>query len=398
MNHITKLLEKVNVNSFKEIQTRNYPAYIGMDTHKDTIVSSIATPGRTQPKHLGTIANDPKKIAIFVKNISTKFNGEVLLFCYEAGPCGYVLYHQITSLGHDCMVVAPSLIPQKSSKRVKTDRIDAQKLARYLRDGSLTSVWIPNTEQEAMRDLVRIRLDFKIQETKAKQQINGFILRNGHIWPREKSRWSKGFYTWLEELKLKHPWQQVVLQEYFNALIGATNKLNQLCTYIQQVRMTWSQSVIIDSMRALRGIDTLAAMTILAEVGDFTRFDHPKKLMSYLGLTPSEYSSSTKRRQGAITKAGNSAARRMLIECAWSYKYPARKTKHIKAKEKNASSHAKDVAWKAQIRLCTRYEALIQSGKCKNQIIVAIARELVGFIWEIVVVETHKLKQSQSQK
>lgn len=398
MNHITKLLEKVNVNSFKDIQTRNYPAYIGMDTHKDTIVSSIATPGRTQPKHLGTIANDPKKIAIFVKNISTKFNGEVLLFCYEAGPCGYILYHQITSLGHDCMVVAPSLIPQKSSKRVKTDRIDAQKLARYLRDGSLTSVWVPNTEQEAMRDLVRIRLDFKIQETKAKQQINGFILRNGHIWPREKSRWSKGFYTWLEELKFKHPWQQVVLQEYFDALIGATKKLDQLCTYIQQVRMTWSQSVIIDSMRALRGIDTLAAMTILAEIGDFSRFEHPKKLMSYFGLTPSEYSSATKRRQGAITKSGNSAARRMLVECAWSYQFPARKTKHIKAKEKNASDHAKAVAWKAQKRLCTRYQTLIQAGKNKNQVIVAIARELVGFIWEIVIVETHKLKQAQSLK
>ncbi|MCF6194112.1 MAG: IS110 family transposase [Kangiellaceae bacterium] len=398
MNHITKLLEKVNAKSFKDIQTRNYPAYVGMDTHKDTIVVSIAIPGRTKPKHLGTIANDPKKIAILVKNISKKHNDEVVLFCYEAGPCGYVLYHQITSLGHDCMVVAPSLIPQKSSKRVKTDRIDAQKLARYLRDGSLTSVWVPNTEQEAMRDLVRIRLDFKIQETKAKQQINGFILRNGHIWPKEKSRWTKEFYTWLEELKFKHPWQQVVLQEYFDALIAATNKLNQLCIYIGQVRMTWSQSVVIDSMRALRGIDTLAAMTILAEVGDFTRFDHPKKLMSYLGLTPSEYSSSTKRRQGSITKAGNSSARRMLIESAWSYKFPARKTKHIKAKEKNASDHAKEVAWKAQKRLCTRYQTLIGSGKNKNQIIVAIARELVGFIWEIVVVETHKLKQAQLLK
>ena len=398
MNHITKLLEKVNTESFKEIQTRNYPAYVGMDTHKDTIVVSIATPGRTKPKHLGTIANDPKKIAVLVENISKKHNDEVVLFCYEAGPCGYILYHQITSLGHDCMVVAPSLIPQKSSKRVKTDRIDAQKLARYLRDGSLTSVWIPNTEQEAMRDLVRIRVDFKIQETKAKQQINGFILRNGHIWPKGKSRWSKSFYTWLEELKFKHPWQQVVLQEYFDALSDCRDKLKRLCTYIGQVRLTWSQSTIIDSMRALRGIDTLAAMTILAEIGDFTRFEHPKKLMSYLGLTPSEYSSSTKRRQGAITKAGNNSARRILVECAWSYRYPARKTKHIKHKEKDASVHAKEVAWKAQTRLCTRYQQLVQSGKNKNQIIVAIARELVGFIWEIVVVETHRLKQAEPQK
>jgi transposase len=398
MNHISKTLEKVNNESFRSVQTRNYPAYIGMDTHKDTIVISIATPGRGKPKHLGTIENDVKKIETFITNLSSKYNGEVLLFCYEAGPCGYILYHQITSLGHDCMVVAPSLIPQKSSDRVKTDRRDADKLTRYLRDGSLTPVWIPNTEQEAMRDLVRIRIDFKIQEIKAKQQLNGFVLRHGHIWPKDKTRWTKTFYSWLVELKFKHPYQQVVFQEYIRALEAASEKLAEICNYIQQIRMSWSQAPIIDSMTALRGIDSIAAITILAEIGDFTRFKHPKHLMSYLGLTPSEYTSSTKRRQGSITKAGNNSARRMLVECAWSYRFPARQTLHIKRKAKNASEHAKKVAWKAQKRLCTRYQKLLQSGKNTKQTIVAIARELVGFMWEIVVVETKKLKSVQKMK
>jgi transposase len=397
MNHSNKTLAKVNNESFKNVQTRNYPAYIGMDTHKDTIVSSLATPGRTKPKHLGTIANDEKKIETFITNISTQYNGEVLLFCYEAGPCGYVLYHQITSLGHDCMVVAPSLIPQKSSDRVKTDKRDANKLARYLRDGSLTPVWIPNTEQEAMRDLVRIRIDFKIQQVKAKQQLGGFVLRHGHIWPKGKTRWTKTFYNWLSELKFKHPLQQVVLQEYIEALNAATKKLDEICNYIQQIRISWSQAPIINSMTALRGIDSIAAITILAEIGDFTRFDHPKNLMSYLGLTPSEYTSSTRRRQGAITKAGNNSARRMLVECAWSYRFPARKTLHMNRKAKNASTYAKGVAWKAQKRLCTRYQKLLQSGKNSKQAMVAIARELVGFIWEIVIFETANLNKHVSK-
>lgn len=393
MNNTSKKISELHFESSKDIETRDYVAYIGLDSHKDFIAASIASPGRGAPQDLGCIANDPKKIAIFIKNLSEKFHGEVLLFCYEAGPCGYVLYHQITGLGHDCMVVAPSLIPQKSSERVKTDRRDANKLARYLRDGSLTPVWVPDTEQQAMRDLVRIRSDFKTQEVKCKQQLGSFILRYGHIWPKEKSKWTKGFYSWLRELKFDHPWQQVVFQEYVNAVDDASKRLKELCQYIEQVRMSWSQTKIIDSMVSLRGINTIAAMTILAEIGDFTRFKHPKQLMSYLGLTPSEYSSSTRRRQGCITKAGNSSARRMLVECAWSYRFAARETAHIRRKAKNASQYAKKVSYKAQKRLCTRYRQLIENGKNKKQAMVAVARELIGFIWEIVVFETDALKK-----
>ncbi|MCF6288172.1 MAG: IS110 family transposase [Proteobacteria bacterium] len=391
MNHINKTNKKVNTKSFKEQLDRDYPAYIGMDTHKETIAISVADPGRGKPKFLTEIANDPKKVEKFVTTLSKKYNGEVLLFCYEAGPCGYVLYHQIKSLGHDCIVVAPSLIPTKASDRVKTDRRDANKLARYLRDGSLTSVWVPNTEQEAIRDLVRIRSDFKSHQKKAKQQLGGFILRHGHSWPRGKSRWTKGYFTWLENLKFKHAWQQLVLQEYIEVVKSATLRLVEIDKSMIQAKSQWELSPIIDSLCALRGIDTLSAMTIIAELGDLTRFSHPSKLMAYLGLTPSEHTSSTKRRLGSITKAGNIAARRMLVECAWSYRFPARQTAHLKRKAAKASEYAQNVAWKAQKRLCGRYRTFIVSGKNSKQTIVAIARELVGFIWDIVNHEMAKL-------
>ncbi len=397
MNNSNNKTSEVNNPSFKDIQNRSYPAYIGMDTHKETIVSSIANPGRGKPKYLGEMANNPKKIKKFVENISMKYQGEALLFCYEAGPCGYQLYHQINSLGHDCMVVAPSLIPVKSGDRIKTDKRDSQKLARYLRDGSLTSVWIPGTEQEAIRDLTRIRGDFKNNETKAKQQLNSFILRHGHSWPVGKKRWSKGFMSWLENLKFKHPWQQIVLQEYINAVSDASNKLNETHKYLLQAKVNWSLSPIIDSLSALRGIDTLAAMIIISELGDLTRFTHPSQLMSYLGLVPSEHTSSTRRRLGAITKAGNNVARRMLVESAWSYRYPARQTAHIKRKAKNASDYAKEVSWKAQKRLCARYQTFTKAGKDTRTTIVAIARELVGYVWDIAAHEMNKLKNQNAK-
>lgn len=397
MSNINNIKSEVNNPSFKDIQNKSYPAYIGMDTHKETIVSSIASPGRSKPKYLGEMSNDPKKINKFVGNLSKKYNGEVLLFGYEAGPCGYVLYHQITSLGHDCMVVAPSLIPVKSGDRIKTDKRDSQKLARYLRDGSLTSVWIPGTEQEAIRDLTRIRGDFKNNETKAKQQLNSYILRHGHSWPVGKKRWSKGFMSWLENLKFKHPWQQIVLQEYVNAVSDASKKLNETHKYLLQAKVNWSLSPIIDSLSALRGIDTLAAMIIISELGDLTRFTHPSQLMSYLGLVPSEHTSSTRRRLGGITKTGNNVARRMLVECAWSYRFPARQTAHIKRKSKNASNYAKEVSWKAQKRLCARYQTFTQASKDTRTTIVAIARELVGFVWDIAVHEMNKLNKQNAK-
>jgi transposase len=318
----------------------------------------------------------------------------MLLFCYEAGPCGYGLYRQLTEAGHDCQVVAPSLIPKKPGERIKTDRRDALKLARLLRAGDLTAVWVPDAEQEAMRDLTRARDDMKSQERKARQQLNAFVLRHGHSWPRGKARWTKRHFNWLESIRFEQPWLQIVLQEYVDAVKAATQRVDDLTDQLMQALPGWSLAPVVDSLVALRGIDTLAATVLLAELGDISRFDSPKQLMAYLGLVPSEHSTGSRRRQGAITLTGNRHARRMLVECAWSYRFPARQTMHLKRKAKDASEMAKAIAWRAQKRLCGRYRQLSQAGKNIKLVCVAIARELVGFLWDIV---RHEMPNLQGQ-
>jgi transposase len=373
---------------------RKYPAYIGLDVHKETIAVAVARVGRAAPESRGEIANKPKTVAKLVERLNQEFDGEVLLFCYEAGPCGYGLYRQLLALGHDCQVVAPSLIPKKPGERIKTDRRDACKLAGTLRSGDLTAVWVPDEEQEAMRDLTRARDDMKGQERKARQQLNAYVLRHGHAWPSNKTRWTQTHYNWLESLKFAHDWQQVVLQEYIDAVKAASQRVADITAQMERVLPQWSLAPVVDSLVALRGIDKLAAMVLLAELGDISRFDSPKQLMAYLGLVPSEHSSGGRRRQGAITKTGNSHARRMLVESAWSYRFPARQTAHLKRKAANASDEAKVIAWRAQKRLCGRYRTLLQAGKNTKQTTVAIARELTGFIWDIVCHEMPKVQQT----
>jgi transposase len=371
---------------------RKYPAYIGLDVHKETIAVAVARVGREAPESRGEIANKPKTVAKLVERLNQEFDGEVLLFCYEAGPCGYGLYRQLLALGHDCQVVAPSLIPKKPGERIKTDRRDACKLARTLRNGDLTAVWVPDEEQEAMRDLTRARDDMKAQERKARQQLNAYVLRHGHAWPSNKTRWTQTHYNWLESLKFPHDWQQVVLQEYIDAVKAASQRVADITAQMERVLPQWSLAPLVDSLVALRGIDKLAAMVLLAELGDISRFDSPKQLMAFLGLVPSEHTSGGRRRQGAITRTGNSHARRMLVESAWSYRFPARQTAHLKRKAANASDEAKVIAWRAQKRLCGRYRTLLQAGKNTKQTTVAIARELTGFIWDIVCHEMPKVQ------
>jgi len=371
-----------------------YPAYIGLDVHKETIVVAVARAGREAPESRSEIANKPKRVAKLVERLNQEFEGEVLLFCYEAGPCGYGIYRQLLGLGHDCQVVAPSLIPKKPGDRIKTDRRDARKLAQALRSGDLTAVWVPDEEQEAMRDLTRARNDMKGQERKARQQLNAYVLRHGHAWPSNKTRWTQTHYNWLESLKFVHDWQQVVLQEYIDAVKAGSQRVADITAQMERVLPQWSLAPVVDSLVALRGIDKLAAMVLLAELGDISRFESPRQLMAFLGLVPSEHSSGGRRRQGAITKTGNSHARRMLVESAWSYRFQARQTMHLKRKAKNASDEAKAIAWKAQKRLCGRYRTLLQAGKNTKQTTVAIARELAGFIWDIVCHEMPKVRQA----
>jgi len=361
-----------------------YGAFIGLDVHKDTIAIAVAVPGRDEPEYRGELANEPQKLEKWLARLSGEFEGQLLLFCYEAGPCGYGLYRQLVAAGHECQVVAPSLIPKKPGERIKTDRRDALKLARLLRAGELTTVWVPDVEQEAMRDLTRARDDMKSQERKARQQLNAFVLRHGQHWPRGKARWTQTHYHWLESIRFDQLYLQIVLQEYVDAVKAATQRVDDLTAVLLRVLPSWSLAPVVDALVALRGIDVLSATVLLAELGDISRFDSPKQLMAYLGLVPSEHSSGSRRRQGAITLTGNGHARRMLVECAWSYRFPARQTMHLKRKAKMASPEAKAIAWRAQKRLCGRYRQLTQAGKNVKLVCVAIARELVGFIWDIV--------------
>ncbi len=361
----------------------DYAAYVGLDVHKDTIAVAVAYEGREEPEFRGEIANRPKAVAKRVRRLSEEFGGGVLLFCYEAGPCGYGLYRQLLELGHGCDVVAPSLIPRKPGERVKTDRRDALKLARSLRAGDLTAVWVPDEEQEAMRDLSRARGDMKGQEQKARQQLNGFVLRHGHAWPANRTRWTQAHFNWLESLTFPHDWQQVVLQEYIDAVRAASQRVADITAQMMRAIPQWSLAPVVDSLVALRGVDKVAAVTLLAELGDISRFDSPTQLMAFLGLVPSEHSSGRRKRKGAITLAGNAHARRMLIESAWSYRFAPRQTMHLKRKAKPASEAAKAIAWKAQKRLCGRYRTLIQAGKNQKVVTTAIARELAGFVWAI---------------
>jgi transposase len=368
-----------------------YTAFIGLDVHKETIAVAVALPGRDEPQYRGEIAHEPKEIQKWLNRLSVEFDGALLLFCYEAGPCGYGLYRQISEAGHACQVVAPSLIPKKPGERIKTDRRDALKLARLLRAGDLTAVWVPDVEQEAMRDLTRARDDMKGQERKARQQLNAFVLRHGHHWPRGKTRWTAAYFNWLESIRFEQPWLQIVLQEYIDAVKAATQRVTDLTDELLRALPRWSLAPVVDALVAMRGIDKLAATVLLAELGDISRFDSPKQLMAYLGLVPSEHSSGGRRRQGAITLTGNSHARRMLVESAWSYRFPARQTMHLKRKAQHASAQAKAIAWRAQKRLCGRYRQLSQAGKNIKLVCVAIARELVGFIWDIVRHEMPRL-------
>jgi transposase len=373
---------------------RQYRAYSGLDVHKETIAVAVARSGRAAAESRGEIANKPQAVAKLVERLSGEFGGEVLSFCYEAGPCGYGLYRQLLASGHECQVVAPSLIPKKPGERIKTDRRDACKLAGLLRSGDLSAVWVPDEEQEAMRDLSRARDDLKAQERKARQQLNAYVLRHGHAWPSNRTRWTQTHYHWLESLRFAHDWQQVVLQEYIDAVKAASQRVADITAQMERVLPEWSLAPVVASLVALRGIDKLAAMVVLAELGDISRFESPKQLMAYLGLVPREHSSGGRRRQGAITKTGNGHARRMLVESAWSYRFPARQTMHLKRKAKPASEEAKAIAWRAQKRLCGRYRTLVQAGKNTKQANVAVARELVGFIWAIVCHEMPKLQQT----
>lgn len=367
--------------------------FVGLDVHKDTIAVAVARPGRDEPEYYGVITNTRAALYKLLERINP--NGEVLKICYEAGPCGYGLYRDLTKLGHDCEVVAPSLIPRKAGARMKTDRRDALMLARLHRAGELTSVWVPGPEQEAIRDLTRAREDMKSIELKAKQRLGAFLLRHERHY-EGKSRWTQAFWRWLETVRFDQPIQQLVLQEYIDAVKQAQLRVKGLQEQMAQALGSWSLGPVAQALMALRGVSLITAMTTLAELGDITRFDSPRELMGYLGLVPREHSSGGSRRQGRITRTGNGHVRRVLVEAAWNYRFAARKTRDIEKRAEQTSVSVQALAWHAQKRLCGRYQSLLRAGKVKQQVTTAVARELAGFIWAIACEVSGKAHASKA--
>ena len=358
-----------------------FSKYVGLDTHKDTIAVAISDACGGKPRYYGEIVNTPEAITKLAKKLSP--DGEVLSFCYEAGPCGYGIYRQISKMGHDCSVVAPSLIPRKPGNRVKTDRRDSESLSRFHRAGELTAVWVPDQEQEAIRDLTRAREDMKAMERQARQRLNAFLLRHGKVYDSGKSKWTQAHFRWLERVKFEVPVQQIVFEEYVGAIKQGQQRVSGLEDEMLKVMEGWSLAPVVEALMALRGVKLITAMTVMAELGDITRFDSPPQLMAYLGLVPSEYSSGKSKRRGGITKTGNGHVRRVLTESAWCYRFQARRTAHLQRRAEKTSDEVQAIAWKAQKRLCGRYQHLLDRGKLKVQVCTAIARELVGFIWAI---------------
>lgn len=356
--------------------------YVGLDVHKDSITIAIADQGRDgEVRVYGKIANSFDQIDKVMRKLISQ---NAQLYCvYEAGPCGYPLYRHLTDKGIDCAVVAPAMIPRKSGDRIKNDRRDAIKLATLHRSGELTPVYVPDQDDEAIRDLVRTRADFQKSLRKVKQRINAFLLRHGVTYPG-KTKWSKAHLTWLTTIKMAHAAQQIALTEYLDALENNQNRVTRITQQLKSFCQTWRLRPVVEALQSMRGISFVSAMTIVAELGDLSRFDKPVQLMAYLGLIPSEHSSGPLVKKGGITKTGNGQARRALIESSQAYRLPARKSVSIRKRQQNVSEKVLAVSWKAQLRLCSRYRLLKARGKNHNVVIAAIARELAGFIWAIV--------------
>jgi transposase len=355
--------------------------YIGLEVHKESIaVAYAAKDYGADVVYLGSIGTRQCDIDKLVRQLQSK--AKRLVFVYEAGPCGYWLYRYLTKKGYDCWVVAPSLIPKKAGDRVKTDRRDALQLARLMRSGDLTPVYVPKVEDEAIRDLCRAREDVLRDLKAAKLRLKAFLLRHD-IRYTGQATWNPAHLRWLSEVVCPTPAQQIVFQEYVRAVNEQTERLQRLEQELQEQVKSWRLNPVVEALQALRGVQFTVAVTTVAELGDLTRFENPRQLMGYLGLTPSESSSGERRRQGSITKAGNTHARRALVEGAWAYRYPAKVSRHLQLRLENQPKAIQDISWKAQVRLCTRYRRLLARGKHANQVVVAIARELVGFMWAI---------------
>ena len=382
--------------------------FIGLDVHKETIVVAITAAGEAgKAAAYGTIPNTSAALQTLVTRLrqanptaanlaaanlasanlaSAGATSGAMRFCYEAGPCGYGIHRTLTALGEDCMVVAPSLIPRKSGERRKTDTRDAAALAVLHRGGLLTAVWVPDAAHEAMRDLIRARLAAVRAVRTARQQLSAFLLRHERVYPTGQTTWTKAHRRWLADQSFAEPAQQIVLQENIEAVYAGEQRRDRVDAHVRAQIPGWSLYPLVRNLCALRGLDTIASAGVAAAIGDPSRFATAPAFMAYLGLVPSESSSGPKRRTGGITKTGDVHARTLLIEAAHSYRLPARLARNKLAGVNAVPDAVREIAWKAQTRLCRRYRQMMAKGKPTPVIVTAIARELAGFVWSIACI------------
>ncbi len=357
--------------------------YVGLDVHGETIAVAVAEPDGSV-RSLGTISNRPESVRRLIKRLGPVTKLKV---CYEAGPCGYVLYWQLTGMGVHCDVIAPTLIPVRAGDRVKTDRRDAEKLARSYRAGDLTTVWVPDAEHEALRDLVRAREAAKKDELRARHRLGKFLLRSGRRPPAGGRAWTRKHREWMRGLAFDHAAQEATFLDYVNEVDHAQDRIGRLerALDIAVEAAPGAMRSVIKALQALRGVSKLTAVTVVSELGNLSRFARPRFLMGYTGLVSREHSSGSRICRGAITKTGNAHLRRVLVEAAWSARYRPNLSAPLKKRQEGLSEEVKQIAWKAQHRLYTRYRRLSSQGKAPQQVVTAVARELVGFLWDIGV-------------
>jgi transposase len=356
--------------------------FIGLDVHAETIAAAVAEP-HGEIRSLGVIPNRPESVHRLLRRLGP---ARELRVCYEAGPTGYVLYWHLTRLGVKCEVVAPTLVPVKPGDRVKTDRRDAVKLARSYRAGDLTPVWVPDAAHEALRDLVRAREAAKKDQLRARHRLGKFLLRQGQRRPASMKPWTAAHLAWVKSaVHFAHAAQEATLLDYVHEVDHVASRLERLDHAIDEAVKTAPRGMraVIDALQALRGVALVTAVTIVAEVGELSRFATPRQLMGYSGAVASEDSSGTRTRRGAITKTGNAHLRRVLIEAAWSYRHRPAVGATLRKRHARLPEDVKAIAWKAQHRLYGRYRALTARGKCPQQTVTAVGRELLGFIWAI---------------